>query len=351
MSRLPILILLALALPLASVAADSRPRVFVFTDINIDRGDPDDRQSLIHLFWYADELDIQGVVPERWNAEGYEACELVVENYVHDYTEFDWGRRGYPAPTVLRDVIARDRRDAETKLRDAVAAASPDDPLHVLVWGNMSLVGEFLRGAPDATASIRLLTIGTHLLMEENTPHLPANWARASRPCEQPNWNGRGRNAIFNDSRFDQMWWLEMNWTYEGMFSGEEPKAIFAKLGGFGALGQHMHAVVKNEPWARYFRVGATPTVLYLIDPRQRNAAPTTATWAGRYTRPFPEHRPNYFADDAGSVDWNYADPCATWENHPAMRDAAKSTLEVERPAMYAALLQKLNSLYSIGSP
>lgn len=32
----------------------------LFTDINIDKGDPDDRQSLIHLLWYADEL--QGII-------------------------------------------------------------------------------------------------------------------------------------------------------------------------------------------------------------------------------------------------------------------------------------------------
>lgn len=36
--------------------AKNNPRVFIFTDINIDAGDPDDRQSLIHLLWYANEL-------------------------------------------------------------------------------------------------------------------------------------------------------------------------------------------------------------------------------------------------------------------------------------------------------
>jgi len=41
---------------------EAKPRVFVFTDINIDKGDPDDRQSLVHLLWYADELQIEGIV-------------------------------------------------------------------------------------------------------------------------------------------------------------------------------------------------------------------------------------------------------------------------------------------------
>ena len=68
---------------------EKRPRVFVFTDINIDSGDPDDRQSLIHLLWYANELDIQGIVPDRWDACGLEACQLAVAAYEKDYTDLN----------------------------------------------------------------------------------------------------------------------------------------------------------------------------------------------------------------------------------------------------------------------
>lgn len=68
--------------------AEEKPRVFVFTDINIDSGDPDDRQSLIHLFWYANELQIEGIVPDRWNARGFEACQLVIDAYTKDYNEY-----------------------------------------------------------------------------------------------------------------------------------------------------------------------------------------------------------------------------------------------------------------------
>ena len=65
-----------------------RPRVFIFTDINIDQGDPDDRQSLIHLLWYADELTVEGIVPDRWNAQGYEACKLALNAYADDYQNY-----------------------------------------------------------------------------------------------------------------------------------------------------------------------------------------------------------------------------------------------------------------------
>ena len=51
----------------------NKPRVIVTTDINNAGGDPDDKQSLVHLLWYADELDIVGIIPDYWNGKGYEA--------------------------------------------------------------------------------------------------------------------------------------------------------------------------------------------------------------------------------------------------------------------------------------
>jgi hypothetical protein len=77
---------------------ENRPRVFVFTDINIDSGDPDDRQSLIHLLWYANELDIQGIVPDRWDARGLEACQMAVAAYEKDYNEFQFGQKRLSYP-------------------------------------------------------------------------------------------------------------------------------------------------------------------------------------------------------------------------------------------------------------
>lgn len=132
------------------------------------------------------------------------------------------------------------------------------------------------------------------------------------------------------------------------MFTGDEPQEMFHKLSAYGALGQHMIDVTEDEPWARYFRVGDTPSVLYVIDPRRNLDDPTQSSWAGQFSRPLPDERPNYFTDRSGPVEWNYADPCATWHNHEAMFDYAKGTLEKERPAMYGGLLRKLDRVYGI---
>jgi hypothetical protein len=327
-------------------ATQSNPRVFVFTDINIDAGDPDDRQSLIHLLWYADELDIRGIVPDRWNAHGLEACELALKAYSGDYEKLGFGKKGYPAPEIIGSRLAVDRDDAFRLFREA--AAEPGGPLYVLVWGNMRNAAEALLRNPELASRIRLITIGTGLMMETGRDYLPGGWKKTELPCEQPNWNGAGREEIFRDERFRDLWWLEINWTYEGMFTGDEPREIFGRLTAFGELGRHMQEVVRNEPWAQYFRVGDTPSVLYVIDPGNDLDDPTKGSWAGQFIKPFPTQRPNYYADDCGAVAWNYADPCATWQNHPEMNRHARGTLEVRRPEMYEALLHKLQQLYRL---
>ena len=52
MKRINLLLLICLVcvLPLTIAQSGTAPRVFVFTDINIDAGDSDDHQSLIPLF-------------------------------------------------------------------------------------------------------------------------------------------------------------------------------------------------------------------------------------------------------------------------------------------------------------
>ena len=331
-------------LSLSTYAQLDKPKVFVFTDINIDQGDPDDRQSLIHLLWYTNEVTIQGIVPDRWDAKGYEACMLAMEAYEQDFKALNLENEDYPTPEKLKNLVATDVQSA--KILFTKAASAGGDPLYVLVWGNMKNFGAFLNEQPELHKNIRLITIGTDLMMENYRQHMPENWPKTDQPCEQYNWNGFGRNEIFNDPRFNNLWWLEINWTYEGMFSGDEPRSMYQKLSRYGRLGEHMIEVTKNQPWAQYFRVGDTPSVLYVIDPDHNLDDPTESSWAGKFKKPFPDTRPNYFLDDNGPIVWNYDDPCETWENHTAMRDYAKSTLEMKRPSMYASLLEKLEALY-----
>jgi len=319
------------------------PRVFIFTDINIDAGDPDDRQSLVHLLWYADELEIAGIVPDRWNAQGFEASVMAVDAYADDYINFHLYEKGYPEPEQIYNLIAKDRDHASELFREA--AYDGEGPLYVLIWGNMNLFGEILIQNSELADKIRIITIGTGLMYPDHEEYAPDNWPRRA-PCALKNWNGQGRSTVWDEERFRDIWWLEINWTFNGMFSGEEPRQMFEKLSAYGSLGRHMVDVTKNEPWAQYFRVGDTPSVLYVIDPRQNFDDPTKSSWAGMFKRPLPELRPNYFTDHSGNAEWDYADPCNTWENHQVVYNHAVSTLENERSHMYRKLLEKLDWLY-----
>ena len=338
-----VLLLIPLFLMMGTLFAQDAPRVFIFTDINIDQGDPDDRQSLIHLMWYANELQIEGIVPDRWSADGYQACELVIDAYARDFQQNNFEQQGYPTPESVRKQIAMDTAHAFQLFQQA--ASLETSPLYVLVWGNMRIFSQAIGQNPELSQNIRVITIGTGLMLEQDIPHLPKSWEK-SEPCVQLNWNGFGRNAIYNDPQYDNLWWLEINWTYNGMFTGEEPKQLFSQLAEYGHLGEHMQEVVKNQPWARYFRVGDTPSVLYVIDETNELNNPTEASWAGQFTQPFPEKKPNYYTDQSGEFDWNYEDPCETWANHQAVKDFAKGTLEKQRSDMYHSLLEKLDELY-----
>jgi len=343
MSTLKFVVFVVLFLTLSSSESMGKPRVFIFTDINIDSGDPDDRQSLIHLLWYANELSIEGIVPDRWDANGYEACEMVLEAYSADYSTYAFGQKDYPHPDKIRGIIARNREDAFSLFPSAVSA--DDSLLYVLIWGNMDLFSSILLKDPEMARHIRVISIGTGLMLGEDIQYLPESWEK-SPPCHQLNWNGKGRSKIYNDPLFDNLWWLEINWTYAGMFTGDGPVEMFGRLSKFGQMGKHMKEVVSSQSWAHYFRVGDTPSVLYVIDSGHDPDDPEQTSWAGKFVRPFPVKKPDYYTDYAGNVAWNYQNPCETWNNHQAVRDVGVSTLEERREEMYAALISKLKSIY-----
>ena len=170
--------------------------------------------------------------------------------------------------------------------------------------------------------------------------------AEVDKYCEKSNWNGRGRDEIFDDPRFDKLWWIENDWAYNGMFGGQEPADFLLEIKEYGHLGYHIWKVVQSHSWAHYFRAGDTPTLLYLLEQIDHND-PSHSTWAGKFLRPFPEKRPDYWIDDAGHEDWNYEDPCETWDLAKEVYDYRVEGLMEHREAIYAAFRTKMQQLYS----
>lgn len=319
-------------------SSKAKPRVFVLTDINNVGGDPDDKQSLVHLLWYANELDIRGIVPDYWNGKSQEACAEGIAAYEKDFQALDLVQKGYPQPDTIRSRVAKDSFMAVEQLYQE--ALDTSSPLYVLIWGQMRTFKKALFQHPEISTNLRVLTIGT------GRKYGPKDEV-AGEDCTVMNWNSGGRNTIYNDPRFKEMWWLENNWTYNGMFMGDQPNEMLVALSKYDAMGQHIKYVVREKAWAQYFRVGDTPTVLYLIDPENDLDDPTQGSWAGKFKKPFPKARPNYFTDDNATIEWDYEEPCNSWENLKEMYAHNKSTLHERRAVMYDSLIAKLDQLYN----
>ena len=321
------------------------PRVIVCTDINIDRGDPDDRQSMAHLLMYANEVEILSIIPERWNAGGYEATMQAVDAYKSDFEnpDFNFKKLNYPDPESIRALVQKDRESAIDNF--IVLARETTEPIHVLIWGNMVLFRDVLKKAPDLVDKIRIYTIGTHRMFQN--PDAEENSKDTTRFGIRINWNGPGRNDVYNDERFNNLWWLENDWGYNGMFGGSEPKEFLLEIKNFGALGHHIWEVVQSHNWAHYFRAGDTPSLLYLLEPGVDLDNPETSKWAGKFINPYRESRPNYWIDDAGNPEWNYAEPENTWNIAKEVYDFRVNNLRKKRSEMYASYREKMKKLYN----
>lgn len=239
------LVILVCSVRSASAQKIVKPNVLVTTDINNAGGDPDDKQSLLHLLWYANDLNVVGIIPEAWESHGYEASMDDLDKYRKDFIQYGFAKKGFPEPdSVIKKVAHNEEQSVDLIINSALNSQTP---LYVLVWGNMLTLHKALSKNPSIVEKIRVLTIAT------GVKYGPADEVLGT-DCNAVNWNGRGRNQIFKDKRFDKLWWLENNWTYNGMFSGSEPKKYLDTLSQFGAMGSYLKEIVKPFDWANYFQ-------------------------------------------------------------------------------------------------
>ncbi|MDX1284499.1 MAG: DUF1593 domain-containing protein [Draconibacterium sp.] len=345
MKRFLLFLLLASFLYSCKGKDKTLPKIIICTDINIDRGDPDDRQSMAHLMMYANEVEIVSIIPERWNAGGYDATMQAIDAYDKDFNnpEFNFKKLNYPDPESIRPLVQKDRENAIDNF--IASARETTQPIHVLIWGNMVLVRDALRKAPDIVDKIRIYTIATHRMFQN--PDAEQNSRDTTRFGIRINWNGPGRNDICNNERFNNLWWLENDWGYNGMFEGQEPRDFLLEIKEYGALGYNIWEVVQPKSWAHYFRAGDTPTLLYLLEPGVDLNNPASSTWAGKYIKPFPETRPNYWIDDAGKKEWDYANPQNSWHKGKEVYDFRVKNLMKARADMYDSYREKMKKLYN----
>jgi hypothetical protein len=286
-SRIPATALASIALfyllTLSVSAGQEKPRVVVSTDIG--GSDPDDFQSMVHYLVYADRFDTVGLVSSPPHAGRAEHIHECLDAYEKDYQNLRTWSADYPAPDALRSVVrqgAVEPQSGDTPSEQIsegatliVEQALEDDhrPLYILVWGSITDVAQAVHHDPSIIPHLRIYSIGS--------------------------WNTRNdtraRNYLYRN--YPQMWWIECDTTFRGMYMGGEQDGEFGNrsfidqhVKGHGHLGNLLHAKKAD------IKMGDTPSVLYLL--HGNPSSPGTESWGGAFIQPHPDERPNYWHDD-----------------------------------------------------
>lgn len=284
--RLPALLL---SLLLAAAAAGAmvgggaldgqRHRVIVTSDIG--GTDPDDYQSMAHVFLYADVLDLEGLISSPFERPGKDKILEVVDAYAQDFPRLRSYSERYPHPDALRAMTKQGgiRPAPYSGLRGTtegsewiVRCARRDDarPLHVLVWGALEEVAQALHDAPDILPKLRVYYIGG------------------------PNKKWGPDAYQYLADNFPTLWIIESNSAYRGYFTGgnqegEWGNAAFVAqhVAGRGALGTYF-----AEHLGGTIKMGDSPSVNWLL--RGTPGEPGWPGWGGRFVRawerPFVRH-------------------------------------------------------------
>src|SRR5690606_12158105 len=264
--------------------AMAKPRVLISSDIG--GADPDDIQSMVHAFLYADKINLVGLVSTPSKHGGRTShINQVIDAYAKDYAKLKTWSNDYPSPEYLKSITKQGSinvapsqgwsspTEGSKQIIAAAKAASPSDPVWVLVWGSMTDLAQALHDDPSIKSNIKVYSIGSW-----NTQQDPA-----------------ARNYVYNNHK--DLWWIENNSTFRGMYVDDNGNGNNSwKMGdaqGHGALGDHFY---KAMPWG--LKMGDTPSLLYLLDQADNNN-PSADSWGGSFVK--TGHGPNYWTDTSAA--------------------------------------------------
>ncbi|MFW5974847.1 MAG: DUF1593 domain-containing protein, partial [Bacteroidota bacterium] len=277
-------VFICLILPISafSVSNDTGQKQRVIISSDIGGSDPDDFQSMVHLFLYADTLEIEGLISSPPQDGRKEDILEVINAYEKDLPKLRRRSSQYPPADYLRSITAQgalipqNNDTPKSKIskgaRLIIDEAKKEDPrpLYVLVWGSITDVAQALYKAPEIKEKIRVYFIGS--------------WNTRQDP--------KARDYVFN--RHPDLWFIENNTTFRGMYMGGYQKGSYgnesfvnAFVKDHGALGNLFYDKKPD------IKMGDTPSVLYLISGEPAN--PETESWGGRFRS--TDHGEQYWTD------------------------------------------------------
>lgn len=260
-----------LCLSVSAVAQNTeamRPRVIISTDIG--GTDPDDNQSLAHLFFYTDEIDLEGIVSSPSYGKGsVDEIKRMISIYELDYPAMRKHSPRLMSPKALRRITKQGHRglfgfkgyDKPTEGSKWIvdrARKQSSRPLWVLVWGSLEDVAQALHDAPDIVNRIRVYYIGG------------------------PNKKWGINSYAYIAQHFPSLWMIENNSSYRGFITDNKKNDCWNTgfydyaLKGRGHLAADFASYYKGV-----VKMGDTPSLLYMLDgtPEQ----PGEDCWGGSF--------------------------------------------------------------------
>ena len=247
-----------------------KPRVLISSDIG--GTDPDDFQSMIHLFMYADLVRIEGLVSSPFEEGRKKNLMDMIDLYEKDFHQLSEHSEDFPDPNSLRSICKQGAIQAATFKGFGTATEGSDwiiecamqdskQPLWVLVWGGIEDLAQALHDAPEIKDKIRVYWIGG------------------------PNkkWSVNAYSYIAENH--PDLWMIEANATYRGWFmDSESPENITNKayydnyIGGRGAMGKAFKSYYKG-----IIKMGDTPSLAYVMNGNPED--PGSESWGGNFAQ------------------------------------------------------------------
>lgn len=258
---------------LTGCARESEPvkhRILISSDIG--GTDPDDNQSMTHLFLYSDLFELEGLVssPSFGNGSKEEILRMI-DVYEKDFPVLKKKYKQLMTPDELRALCKQGRKglssfdgyDSPTEGSDWIikcARKESERPLYVLVWGTLEDVAQALHDAPDIVDKIRVYWIGG------------------------PNKKWGVNSYTYIAKNFPNLWMIENNASYRGFISNKKIDDDYNKnfydkyIKGAGHLGEDF-----LDYYDGLVKMGDTPSLLYMMngDPSD----PTGESWGGSFER------------------------------------------------------------------
>ena len=249
---------------------------------DVGGSDPDDFQSLIHLLFYADVVDVEGIVSSPPGAGRTKDILEVIDAYADDYSHLEAHSKAYATPDALRSIAKQGELDKApqtgwSKPTDGSqwivkrAHAVDKRPLWILVWGSITDVAQAIHDDPSIKDNIRVYSIGSWNTSQDSA----------------------ARDYVFNNHA--DLWWIESDTSFRGMYMGGVQDGEWGNLSfvqqnvkGHGSLGD---LFFKKK---RDIKMGDTPSFLYLL--RGNPDDPTAPHWGGAFVA--TDHGKQFWTDN-----------------------------------------------------